>query len=53
VRISPFTTVAHNAAQNDSDNFPSYHPDNLIIAQMMSSGGEGVQSLNIEVCIGI
>jgi len=35
------STVIHNTAQNSFDNFQSYSTDNIIIAQMMSTGGEG------------
>ena len=35
----------HNTAQNSSDNFPSYL-QTIIIAQMLSSGGEGGMMIN-------
>ena len=42
------STVVHNPAQNSSDKFP-YPPDKetVIIAQMMSTGGEGDEECKI------
>jgi len=40
------TSVAHNTAQNSSDNFPRFL-QTIIIAQMLSNGGGGASQRQI------
>jgi len=39
-RVSLCSTVAHNTAQNSSDNFPSYPPDNHHTWDGREGGGQ-------------
>ena len=40
VHITVYTTVVHNTAQNSSDNFLSYAPDNDHSSDELTTGGE-------------
>jgi len=46
VCVSLCTTVVHNTAQNSSDNFPLIL-QTIIMAQMMSKGGEGDNRIDV------
>ena len=49
VHIIVYTTVIHNTAQNSSDNFPSYAPDNDHSSDKLTTGGEKCNNVTTPV----